>query len=301
MIVNPYCRNYGWLFEDLKASLAAVELEGVTVTTSETPLPEADAWICIRANEFAGLDRTKDMHKRTVVQLHDYRPCSPPIHFGAVQMVNERQRKTAPAANRYEVIPLGPRAGFRVRESMPERPTVGWVGRDVVYQGRHIKRPELFVEVIKKLREAGVDVQARIHGGGLSMSFYVEQIADMGAGCHHINGRRTVDSLQRFYESIDVLISTTEPEPGPLSIFEALACGVPVVSTETGALDAVWPRFGVMKAVGDPLPLGLASEILATRERIFVSRRRVAFAVAQLPTQERWAELSVELAVQVAG
>ncbi|GAG08265.1 unnamed protein product, partial [marine sediment metagenome] len=40
-----------------------------------------------------------------------------------------------------------------------------------------------------------------------------------------------------LYHRMDALVITSETEAGPLPLFEALACGVPVISTECGWAD----------------------------------------------------------------
>lgn len=42
------------------------------------------------------------------------------------------------------------------------------------------------------------------------------------------------DNIQSFYHSIDILICTSVSEGGPLPVFEAIACGIPVISTDVG-------------------------------------------------------------------
>ena len=44
----------------------------------------------------------------------------------------------------------------------------------------------------------------------------------------------TYDTMQQFYDAIDLLVCTSSSEGGPLGVFEAIACGVPVISTNVG-------------------------------------------------------------------
>jgi len=49
----------------------------------------------------------------------------------------------------------------------------------------------------------------------------------------------TFENMQSFYDSIDVLISTSSREGGPFGPFEAIACGVPMLSTDVGLVHDV--------------------------------------------------------------
>lgn len=44
----------------------------------------------------------------------------------------------------------------------------------------------------------------------------------------------TYDNINKFYDQIDLLVCTSHTEGGPLPVFEAIASGVPVISTPVG-------------------------------------------------------------------
>ena len=71
-------------------------------------------------------------------------------------------------------------------------------------------------------------------------------------------------SMLNFYRSIDVLVLTSKSESMPRVILEAMACGLPVVSTNVGSicllLDKEWlidpyPREQVISQMNDKLDL----------------------------------------------
>jgi glycosyltransferase involved in cell wall biosynthesis len=49
--------------------------------------------------------------------------------------------------------------------------------------------------------------------------------------------KRSLDPMKKFYNSIDVLILVSIKEGMPRVVMEAMACGIPVISTNVGALD----------------------------------------------------------------
>ena len=89
--------------------------------------------------------------------------------------------------------------------------TIGWCGipeSAVNFGGKDLKRFSLFEEIVKK---TGLDSKVS-------------------------HRDFTYDTMQDFYDSIDLLICTSLTEGGPLGPFEAIACGVPVISTPVGLI-----------------------------------------------------------------
>lgn len=72
----------------------------------------------------------------------------------------------------------------------------------------NIKRPGMFLEICK---QAGLE------------PVFTEQ-------------KYTYETIEKFYHSVDVVICTSVNEGGPLGVFEAIACGVPVISTPVGVV-----------------------------------------------------------------
>ncbi len=99
---------------------------------------------------------------------------------------------------------------YRARPARPVR-RAGFVGTAVA-QNMQVsgpaKRPEMFQAICDK---AGVEAVFSGH-------------------------EYRYEDMQRFYDSIDVLISTSSREGGPFSPLEAIACGVPALSTDVGVI-----------------------------------------------------------------
>jgi glycosyltransferase involved in cell wall biosynthesis len=75
---------------------------------------------------------------------------------------------------------------------------------------------------------------------------------------------RTLEPMRKFYNSIDVLVLVSKTEAMPRVVMEAMACGIPVVSTNVGSirmmLDSDWvvdtfPSEGVISQVNVRLDL----------------------------------------------
>jgi glycosyltransferase involved in cell wall biosynthesis len=89
---------------------------------------------------------------------------------------------------------------------------------------------------IKILGWCGVPASAQNFGGVDAKRFYMfeEIVKQTGLQYKVSNQDYTYDNIQEFYDSIDLLICTSSTEGGPLGVFEAVACGIPVISTNVG-------------------------------------------------------------------
>jgi glycosyltransferase involved in cell wall biosynthesis len=67
------------------------------------------------------------------------------------------------------------------------------------------------------------------------------------------------EELRALYHSVDAFVFPSRADTLPLVILEAMACGLPVVSTEVGGIPyEVTPEEGILVAPGDPARLAAA-------------------------------------------
>jgi len=91
------------------------------------------------------------------------------------------------------------------------------------------------IKAINTLGWCGVPVSAKNFGVDVKRFCIFEEIVKQTGLQYKISNKDyTYDNIQEFYDSIDLLICTSSTEGGPLGIFEAIACGVPVISTNVG-------------------------------------------------------------------
>jgi glycosyltransferase involved in cell wall biosynthesis len=172
-------------------------------------------------------------------------------------------------AGKVRVVPLGINPdGFAPAVERRARPfTVGYMARVAPEKGLH-----LLAEAYRMMREGGVPAEARLEVAGYLSAEFRPYLADverkMGewglAAEFRYHG--VVDRAGKiaFLQGLDVLsVPATYDEPKGLSLFEAMACGVPVVEPRRGAFPEIIERTGGGVLVEKDDPAALAAGLAA--------------------------------------
>jgi glycosyltransferase involved in cell wall biosynthesis len=156
----------------------------------------------------------------------------------------ERYRVSSRASLR--VVPLGLdlaslgtenalalRREFRAEVGAGGRPIISIVGRLVP-----VKRHDLFVDAVAKLRRKGVEGVFVVVGGGpererLEARAFARGVAE---DLRFLGWRR---DLARIYAGSDVVALSSDNEGTPVALIEAMAAGVPVVAAAVGGVPDV--------------------------------------------------------------
>jgi glycosyltransferase involved in cell wall biosynthesis len=163
-------------------------------------------------------------------------------------------------AAQYRVVPLGfdlapfaaidapARAAARHELNLPGGvPVVATVGRLTA-----IKQHRLFLDVIKRIVSAHPDTIALIAGDGELRSELEAYAALLGitGNVRFLGWRR---DLSTIYGATDVFLLTSRNEGTPVALIEAMASGVPGVSTDVGGVKDVIdsPEVGLLAPFGD--------------------------------------------------
>lgn len=145
-------------------------------------------------------------------------------------------------ASKFVVVPLGlelaPYAGMRRHQGAfrttfgipPGAPLIGIVGRIVP-----IKNHALFLHMAERVRKRVPGVRFVIIGDGESRADVEAQVDSLGLR-DAVNFTGWLHDLQPVYSDLDVLVIASDNEGTPVSIIEALAAGVHVVSTAVGGV-----------------------------------------------------------------
>lgn len=175
----------------------------------------------------------------------------------------------APAAQ-FSVIPLGlelapfaetPRhAGtFRAQYGIPPGASlIGIVGRLVP-----IKNHDLFLAMAGRVRQARPDAHFVIIGDGERRD-EIESLVDSLNLRAAVTFTGWVQDLRPAYSAMDILVISSRNEGTPVSILEALAAGVPVVSTAVGGVPDLLRGGEWGRLVSPDDPEALAAAVLVS-------------------------------------
>ena len=163
-------------------------------------------------------------------------------------------------ADRYTVVPPGvavervDRDGARAALGLgPDAPVVAFVARLTA-----IKRPDRFLEVVRRVRAARPDVEVVVAGEGELLSTLQRDAADLDPPIRFLGWRGDVETV---YGAADVALLTSDNEGMPVSLIEAAAAGCPAVTTDVGSAREV-VLDGVTGHVRPPDPVALADAVI---------------------------------------
>jgi glycosyltransferase involved in cell wall biosynthesis len=168
------------------------------------------------------------------------------------------------------------------------------VGMDEGLEPKLLKGPDTLVAVVGQLREAIPDLSVLLTGP--ARGYVRSELKRLGVAHEHrlLTSR---DELARAYAAVDVCLVTSRQEGGPKAVLEAMASGVPVVSTRVGqAAELVADgENGLLADVDDVDSLAAAVERVhgdsALRERMRVAGRATAEEHAEDRLDPLWAQL----------
>jgi glycosyltransferase involved in cell wall biosynthesis len=184
--------------------------------------------------------------------------------------------------NAYANRPFATRAEARQALNLGDGFVAGWIGR----LSRE-KAPDVFLAALARVDGA---VRGAIVGDG-------REREALAAQSSKVTWLGQVSDAARLITAFDVLVLSSRTEGTPIVLFEAMAAGVPVVSTAVGGIpDVVSPREALL--VPSERPDELARAIASVRDDPGAARERAQAAAARLasdfavtPWVERYASV----------
>ena len=125
-----------------------------------------------------------------------------------------------------------------------ERPVIGTVGRAVTQKNYH-----LFVDVVNEVRKRGHDVDAYLIGDGPLLEEVRAHIARQNLSDHVFTPGMSQD-VESWYRKFDIYLISSDQEGQPVSLLEAMSYGLPIVTTDVGAIGKTM-RHGKEGLIGD--------------------------------------------------
>jgi hypothetical protein len=139
------------------------------------------------------------------------------------------------------VVPHGVDLDFFCRRKVPEgtfgippnRFVIGFIGTKGSDRDRGRKGTDTLLDVIR--RSAALLPDLHVVLGGPGWESELEGLRSIGVSAS-ATGYIPKPDLPLLYSALDVYLMTSRVEGGPCTVFEAMACGTPVVATRVGAV-----------------------------------------------------------------
>lgn len=142
------------------------------------------------------------------------------------------------------------------------------------------KRLELLIETVELLGRQGCNVRLTVAGGGAMESELRQLLSQKDLrGDVTLLGRREGREMPEIYRRHDVLVSASMQEGMSNAMLEAMASGLPIVTTRCEGVDELIADNGII--VDDPRPPALAGAI----EKL--AKRRATLAAMSLAARKR--------------
>lgn len=168
------------------------------------------------------------------------------------------------------------------------------VGMDEGLEPKLLKGPDVFVEVVSRLRESIPELGVLLTGP--ARGYVRQELERRGVPFRHLLAGSRAE-LALAYHEVDVCLVTSRQEGGPKAVLEAMASGVPLVTTRVGqATELVRDgENGLLADVEDAAALAAAVQRVhddaALRARLRAAGRTTAEAYAEERLDPLWAQL----------
>jgi glycosyltransferase involved in cell wall biosynthesis len=169
-------------------------------------------------------------------------------HVISPQLVTWMERREGVQAKK---IVLAPLTGLTAAAAGELKPRFSDIPFTIAFIGRlaNQKRPALFLELVRKLQKSPVPIRAILHGDG-ELDPIVEGLVERYHLQHCLDWRRSDVSVTETLKDADLLVISSSNEGITLTTIEAVAAGVPVVSTDVGSQQTLIPEKGLVSRAG---------------------------------------------------
>lgn len=195
----------------------------------------------IQKNELVGEHRITSPEKVEIV----------PLGFDLQRFHDEREQSRAAM-----------RSGLQLKD---DEVAVAIIGRLAP-----IKNHDFFLDVVKRLAERGVSARYFIVGDGSGREAIESRVEELKRAFGlQIGLTSWITDIARFNSAMDIICLTSDNEGTPVSLIEAQASGIPVISTDVGGVRDIVDdgKTGYVVGKGDLSGFAEKLEILITDEK----------------------------------
>ena len=162
------------------------------------------------------------------------------------------------------------------------------------------KRLGLLVETVGLLCRQGLDVHLSIVGGGALEPQLRRSVVEKGLqNAVTLLGRREAAEMPDIYRGHDALVSASMQEGMSNAMLEAMASGLPIVTTRCEGVDELIADNGIVLEEARPEALAAALHKLAADRAVLDAMSRAARKKAQSFGWDRVAEAYLQLYAKV--
>jgi glycosyltransferase involved in cell wall biosynthesis len=189
----------------------------------------------------------------------------------------------------FPYAPREPRDGFVVGSFVKDG-----VGMDEGLEPKLLKGPDVLIEVVRRVRHAIPELTVLLTGP--ARGYVRRELERLDVPYRHVVAGSRAE-LGRAYATVDVCLVTSRQEGGPKSVLEAMASGVPLVTTRVGqATELVADGVnGLLADVDDVDALTSAVRRVHADEELRARLRKNGRETAEAHAEERldplWAQL----------
>ncbi|MBN2270767.1 MAG: glycosyltransferase family 4 protein [Sedimentisphaerales bacterium] len=139
------------------------------------------------------------------------------------------------------------------------------------------KRVEMLIEAAEILHNDGLDVRLTIAGGGAMEGRLQQMIEQKGLGeIVEMAGRVEAEQMPALYRQSDILVSATMQEGMSNAMLEAMACGLPIVTTRCEGVGELIGDNGTVVEQGGARAIADAVRSLAENRKRYEQMTKAA-------------------------
>ncbi len=221
----------------------------------------ASAVIC-HGNRALSIALLSGAHMKKIAVAHNYKTrrfCWADAALAVTLEARERLIENGMQAHRVHYVPNMVRVdALPARPIFRSPPVIGSMGR---FTGK--KGFEIYIDALSILARRGIEFKAVLGGGGPDEGKLRQRLALRNL-TEHVSMNGWVENKNDWFAALDVFVLPSHHEPFGIVLIEAMAAGVPVIST-----DAVGPREiirhgedGILFPVADATTLADALEAM---------------------------------------